>query len=119
VAQDGTPLLAVYRNWRKLADTQSLKRHAKQEEGGKDYAHIPLLKKNNKKIRMKAGMEQEVLGDLLDTDGEDSLGRVTLFLSWLCGMVYRSRYCFFFFNVLRVSCDTDLNPTFLSPYGSD
>jgi hypothetical protein len=75
VAQDGTPLLAVYRNWRKLADTQSLKRHAKQEEGGKDYAHIPLLKKNNKKIRMKAGMEQEVLGDLLDTDGEDSLGR--------------------------------------------
>ncbi len=76
MAQDGTPLLAVYRNWRKLADTQSLKRHAKQEEGGgKDYAHIPLLKKNNKKIRMKAGMEQEVLGDLLDTDGEDSLGR--------------------------------------------
>ncbi len=41
----------------------------------KDYAHIPLLKKNNKKIRMKQGQDQEVLGDLLNTDEEDSLGR--------------------------------------------
>jgi hypothetical protein len=75
VAVDGTPLLAAYRSWRKMADTTALKRHAKQEDDKKDTAHIPLLKKNNKKIRMKQGMDQEVLGDLLHTDEEDSLGR--------------------------------------------
>lgn len=59
VERDGTPLLAFFRSWKKVADSQRMKKVTEQENLD-DYSHIPVLKKNHKKIRMK--MEQEKVG---------------------------------------------------------
>jgi len=70
VGRDGTPLLAFYKNWRKISDIQHAKKVSGQEKMD-DYSHIPLLKKNHKKIRMKMEQSEEVTGFLSGSDGED------------------------------------------------
>merc|ERR1712058_168450 len=69
VANDGTPLLAFYKNWKKNTDIQQAKRVSEQEKMG-DYAHIPALKKNHKKIRMKQEAAAEVGGFLSGSDDD-------------------------------------------------
>lgn len=70
VGRDGTPLLAFYKNWKKISDIQHAKKVSGQEKMD-DYSHIPLLKKNHKKIRMKMEQSEEVTGFLSGSDGED------------------------------------------------
>jgi len=72
VTRDGTPLLAFFRNWKKLSDLTQAKKVSEQEKLD-DYAHIPLLKKNQKKMRMKAerAEAEEVTGFLSGSDDED------------------------------------------------
>jgi len=70
VGRDGTPLLAFYNNWKKISDIQHAKKVSGQEKMD-DYSHIPLLKKNHKKIRMKMEASEEVTGFLSGSDGED------------------------------------------------
>jgi len=66
VERDGTPLLAFYNNWKKTRDIKHMKMVSQQEKLD-DYSHIPNIKKNNKKIRMKQEtMEAGIF------DGEDS-----------------------------------------------
>jgi len=69
VANDGTPLLAFYKNWKKNTDIQQAKRVSEQEKLD-DYAHIPALKKNHKKIRMKQEAAAEVGGFLSGSDDD-------------------------------------------------
>eukprot|EP00088_Acartia_fossae_P026476 TRINITY_DN2730_c0_g1_i13.p1 TRINITY_DN2730_c0_g1~~TRINITY_DN2730_c0_g1_i13.p1 ORF type:complete len:901 (-),score=322.19 TRINITY_DN2730_c0_g1_i13:247-2805(-) len=72
VERDGTPLLAFYKSWKKVADSNKMKRLT-QSINMDDYSHIPLLKKNHKKIRMKMDQEPEVSGGgLWSDDGGDS-----------------------------------------------
>merc|ERR1712173_202012 len=59
VARDGTPLLAFYKSWKKVADVQQAKKVSEQEKIS-DFSHIPALKKNHKKLRMKREQEEEV-----------------------------------------------------------
>ena len=59
VTNDSTPLLAAYKNWKKSSDLQQAKKASEQEQLD-DYSHIPALKKNNKKIRMKQEAAAEV-----------------------------------------------------------
>lgn len=70
VERDGTPLLAFYKSWNKSREIQHLKR-ATEQENMDDYSHIPNLKKNHKKIRMK---KEASGGGFLDGDdsGDDS-----------------------------------------------
>jgi len=70
VARDGTPLLAFYKSWRKVADVQQAKKVADQEKIS-DFSHIPALKKNHKKLRMKREMEEEVEGGFLSGSDDD------------------------------------------------
>merc|ERR1719222_181297 len=58
VARDGTPLLAFYKSWKKVADVQQAKKVSDQEKIS-DFSHIPALKKNHKKLRMKREEEEE------------------------------------------------------------
>merc|ERR1712029_1050606 len=67
VANDGTPLLTFYKNWKKNTDIQQAKRVSEQEKMD-DYSHIPALKKNHKKIRMKMDQSEEVSGFLSGSD---------------------------------------------------
>merc|ERR1712173_478446 len=69
VANDGTPLLAAYKNWKKNTDIQQAKRDSEQEKLD-DYSHIPALKKNHKKIRMKQEAAAEVGGFLSGSDDD-------------------------------------------------
>ena len=69
VERDGTPLLAFYKSWKKVADTANLKRVTGQQKLD-DYSHIPALKKNHKKLRMKMELEPEVEGFLSGSDDE-------------------------------------------------
>merc|ERR1712055_194903 len=69
VARDGTPLLAFYKNWKKVSDIQQAKKISEQAKMD-DYSHIPSLKKNNKKIRMKNEVEEEVTGFLSGSDDD-------------------------------------------------
>jgi len=69
VANDGTPLLAFYKNWKKNTDIQQAKRVSEQEKLD-DYSHIPALKKNHKKIRMKQEAAAEVGGFLSGSDDD-------------------------------------------------
>merc|ERR1711915_996862 len=69
VANDGTPLLAFYKNWKKNTDIQHAKRVSEQEKLD-DYSHIPALKKNHKKIRMKQEAAAEVEGFLSGSDDD-------------------------------------------------
>jgi len=69
VGNDGTPLLAAYNNWRKVTDLQQAKKVSGQEKLD-DYSHIPQLKKNHKKIRMKQEAEAEVGGFLSGSDDD-------------------------------------------------
>jgi len=50
VERDGTPLLAFYKNWKKIADTTKLKQITDQK-GMDDYSHIPTMKRNKLKMR--------------------------------------------------------------------
>jgi len=59
VARDGTPLLATYKSWKNISDIQHAKKVSEQAKLD-DYAHIPALKKNHKKLRMKREQEAEV-----------------------------------------------------------
>merc|ERR1719350_2691150 len=68
VARDGTPLLAFYKSWRKVADVQQAKKVADQEKIS-DFSHIPALKKNHKKLRMKREEEEE--GGFLSGSDDD------------------------------------------------
>eukprot|EP00092_Neocalanus_flemingeri_P027505 GFUD01029838.1.p1 GENE.GFUD01029838.1~~GFUD01029838.1.p1 ORF type:complete len:798 (-),score=306.47 GFUD01029838.1:498-2891(-) len=70
VARDGTPLLAFYKSWKKVSDIQHAKKVSGQEKMD-DYSHIPLLKKNHKKIRMKMEASDEVTGFLSGSDDDD------------------------------------------------
>merc|ERR1719350_873082 len=70
VTRDGTPLLALYRSWKKVADIQEAKRVSDQVKLD-DYSHIPALKKNHKKIRMKREAEAEVEGGFLSGDDDN------------------------------------------------
>merc|ERR1712240_685635 len=69
VGRDGTPLLAYYKNWKKISDIQHAKKVSNQ---GKldDYSHIPALKKNHKKIRMKMEQSEEATGFLSGSDDD-------------------------------------------------
>merc|ERR1712129_267912 len=69
VGRDGTPLLAFYKNWKKISDIQHAKKVSGQEKMD-DYSHIPLLKKNHKKIRMKMEQSEEVSGFLSGSDDD-------------------------------------------------
>jgi len=71
VERDGTPLLAFYKSWNKTREIQHLKKVSEQEKMAEDYSHIPNLKKNHKKIRMK---KDTLGGDFLGSDdsGDDS-----------------------------------------------
>merc|ERR550517_2043312 len=66
---DGTPLLACYNNWKKVSQLQQAKKVSEQEKMD-DYSHIPQLKKNHKKIRMKQEAESEVGGFLSGSDDD-------------------------------------------------
>ena len=70
VARDGTPLLAFYKSWRKVADIQQAKKVSDQEKIS-DFSHIPALKKNHKKLRMKREQEEEVEGGFLSGSDDD------------------------------------------------
>merc|ERR1712012_218349 len=70
IANDGTPLLAFYKNWKKTTDLQQAKKVSEQEKLD-DYSHIPALKKNHKKIRMKQEQAAEVGGFLSGSDDDD------------------------------------------------
>merc|ERR1711915_1011017 len=70
VGRDGTPLLAFYNNWKKITDIQHAKKLSEQEKMD-DYSHIPLLKKNHKKLRMKKENSEEVKGFLSGSDDDD------------------------------------------------
>merc|ERR1712029_1012026 len=70
IANDGTPLLAFYKNWKKTSDLQQAKKVSEQEKLD-DYSHIPALKKNHKKIRMKQEQASEVGGFLSGSDDDD------------------------------------------------
>merc|ERR1711915_959606 len=70
VGRDGTPLLAFYNNWKKITDIQHAKKLSDQEKMD-DYSHIPLLKKNHKKLRMKKENSEEVKGFLSGSDDDD------------------------------------------------
>merc|ERR1719431_726299 len=69
VGRDGTPLLAFYKNWKKISDIQHAKKVSNQEKMD-DYSHIPALKKNHKKIRMKMDQSEEVSGFLSGSDDD-------------------------------------------------
>merc|ERR1712025_1508046 len=69
VGRDGTPLLAFYKNWKKISDIQRAKKVSNQEKMD-DYSHIPALKKNHKKIRMKMDQSEEVSGFLSGSDDD-------------------------------------------------
>jgi len=69
VGRDGTPLLAFYKNWKKISDIQHAKKVSAQEKLD-DYSHIPTLKKNHKKIRMKMDQTEEVTGFLSGSDDD-------------------------------------------------
>merc|ERR1711915_82644 len=69
VGRDGTPLLAFYNNWKKITDIQHAKKLSEQEKMD-DYSHIPLLKKNHKKLRMKKENSEEVKGFLSGSDDD-------------------------------------------------
>ena len=69
VGNDGTPLLACYNNWKKVSQLQQAKKVSEQEKMD-DYSHIPQLKKNHKKIRMKQEAESEVGGFLSGSDDD-------------------------------------------------
>jgi len=69
VGRDGTPLLAFYKNWKKISDIQHAKKVSAQEKLD-DYSHIPTLKKNHKKIRMKMDQTEEVSGFLSGSDDD-------------------------------------------------
>merc|ERR1712130_84975 len=69
VGRDGTPLLAYYKNWKKISDIQHAKKVSNQEKLD-DYSHIPALKKNHKKIRMKQEAAAEVGGFLSGSDDD-------------------------------------------------
>merc|ERR1712012_96764 len=69
IANDGTPLLAFYKNWKKTTDLQQAKKVSEQEKLD-DYSHIPALKKNHKKIRMKQEQAAEVGGFLSGSDDD-------------------------------------------------
>merc|ERR1712110_562236 len=69
VGNDGTPLLACYNNWKKVSQLQQAKKVSEQEKLD-DYSHIPQLKKNHKKIRMKQEAESEVGGFLSGSDDD-------------------------------------------------
>jgi len=70
VANDGTPLLAFYKNWKKVSDIQHAKKVSNQSKLD-DYSHIPALKKNHKKIRMKSEQEAELEGGFLSGSDDD------------------------------------------------
>jgi len=70
VARDGTPLLAFYRSWKKISDIQHAKKVSNQSKLD-DYSHIPALKKNHKKIRMKNEQEEEVEAGFLSGSDDD------------------------------------------------
>merc|ERR1719305_390252 len=70
VARDGTPLLAFYKSWKKVADVQQAKKVSDQEKIS-DFSHIPALKKNHKKLRMKREQEEEVEGGFLSGSDDD------------------------------------------------
>jgi len=71
VVRDGTPLLSFYKNWKKVSDLTHAKKVSEQEKMD-DYSHIPDLKKNHKKIRMKKEMAEteEVTGFLSGSDDD-------------------------------------------------
>jgi len=69
VGRDGTPLLAYYKNWKKISDIQHAKKVSNQEKLD-DYSHIPALKKNHKKIRMKMEQSEEATGFLSGSDDD-------------------------------------------------
>ena len=71
VTNDSTPLLAAYKNWKKSSDLQQAKKASEQEQLD-DYSHIPALKKNRKKIRMKQGAAAEEGGSDDDFDDEEN-----------------------------------------------
>merc|ERR1711971_432951 len=70
VARDGTPLLPFYKSWKKAADVQQAKKVSDQEKIS-DFSHIPALKKNHKKLRMKREQEEEVEGGFLSGSDDD------------------------------------------------
>merc|ERR1712107_433449 len=70
IANDGTPLLAFYKSWKKTSDLQQAKKVSEQEKLD-DYSHIPALKKNHKKIRMKQEQASDVGGFLSGSDDDD------------------------------------------------
>jgi len=67
VANDGTPLLSFYKNWKKTDDLKQAKKASEQEKLD-DYSHIPKLKK--KKLEMKEKSEPEVSGFLSGSDDD-------------------------------------------------
>ena len=69
VERDGTPLLAFYKSWKKVADAQKMKQITNQKNLD-DYSHIPVLKKNHKKIRMKMESASEADGFLSGSDDD-------------------------------------------------
>jgi len=68
-AAAGTPLSAHYTSWKKTAEIQQAKRVSEQEKLD-DYSHIPQLKKNHKKIRMKTDQVEETSGFLSGSDDD-------------------------------------------------
>jgi len=69
LANEGTPLLSVYKSWKKSSDLKTAKRVSEQEKLD-DYSNIPTLKKNQKKIRMKQDQCEEVEGFLSGSDDD-------------------------------------------------
>merc|ERR1711915_671660 len=72
VLTDGTPLIAFYKNWKKVTDLAQAKKVSDQQKLD-DYAHIPMLKKNIKKMQMKKERAEveEVTGFLSGSDEDD------------------------------------------------
>merc|ERR1719318_81583 len=72
VLRDGTPLLAFYKTWKKASDLTLAKKVTNQQKLD-DYAKIPVLKKNKKRLEIRKENEEveEVTGFLSGSEGDD------------------------------------------------
>jgi len=72
VVRDGTPLLAFFKNWKKVTDLTMAKKVSEQQKLD-DYANVPLLKKNKKRMQMREENKEveEVTGFLSGSEDDD------------------------------------------------
>merc|ERR1712112_377043 len=72
VVRDGTPLLAFFKNWKKVTDLTMAKKVSEQQKLD-DYANVPRLKKNKKRRQMREENKEveEVTGFLSGSEDDD------------------------------------------------